>query len=142
MAHQPAHPHADDAHAPHGVGHVVSPKILISTALALLGLTVLTVLSVKVDFSQLDLKEMNIIIALTIAVIKASLVCLFFMHLRWDRPFNAFVLVCSLMLVALFIWFAMTDTSENQQDIIHGDTPTVQTKMTELATVKEPPAAI
>jgi cytochrome c oxidase subunit 4 len=131
--------HTDNAHAPHGVGHIVSPKILIATALGLLVLTGLTVASVQIDFEQFDLREMNIVIALTIAVIKASLVCLFFMHLRWDRPFNAFVLVGSLGLVALFIAFAMTDSAEYQPEIIRGDSTTVQSKLLQLSTA-EPPA--
>jgi cytochrome c oxidase subunit 4 len=124
--------HAHDEHdGHHGVGHVVSPKILIATAAALLVLTVVTVASAKIDFNDFDLREMNIVVALTIAVIKASLVCLFFMHLRWDRPFNSFVLVCSLAFVALFIGFAMTDSSEYMPDVIKGDTETVTTKLNE-----------
>jgi cytochrome c oxidase subunit 4 len=132
MAHHHHHP-ADAAHAHHGVGHIVSPKILIATAMALLVLTALTVLSVRIDFSEFDLPELNIFIALAIAVVKASLVCLFFMHLRWDRPFNAFVLVGSLGLVALFIAFAITDTTEYQMEVIKGDTPTVQAAVAERA---------
>src|SRR5262245_13031816 len=120
MAHDPHHP-ADPAHAAHGehsIGHVVSPKILIATAAGLLALTVVTVSVASIDFAAMDLKELNIFVAIGIAVIKASLVCLFFMHLRWDRPFNAFVLITSLALVGLFISFAMTDTSEYQPEII------------------------
>ena len=124
----------------HGIGHLVSPKILIATAAALLVLTALTVMSVRIDFSEFDLHEMNILIALSIAVIKASLVCLFFMHLRWDRPFNAFVLVTSLSLVALFIWFAMTDTTEYQGDVLHGNSQVIQAKLDALAGESAPPA--
>jgi cytochrome c oxidase subunit 4 len=128
---QDKHPHAS-AGEHHGVGHVVSPKILIATAAALLVLTVVTVASAKVDFSVFELTEMNIIAALSIAVIKASLVCLFFMHLRWDRPFNAFVLIGSLAFVALFIWFAMTDSTEYKPQIIKGDSPAVITALDKL----------
>jgi cytochrome c oxidase subunit IV len=125
------HVHSDQTHSPeapphHGVGHVVSPKILIATALGLLVLTALTVTSAKIDFSQLDLNELNITIALAIAVIKASLVCLFFMHLRWDRPFNAFVLVTALSLVGLFIWFAMTDSSEYKPEVVQTESTVIQ----------------
>jgi cytochrome c oxidase subunit 4 len=102
----------------HGVGHVVSPKILIATAAALLVLTFITVTSAKVAFEAVEMPELNIVVALGIALVKASLVCLFFMHLRWDRPFNAFVLVGSLGLVVLFITFALTDTNEYLPEMI------------------------
>ena len=132
MAHQ--HPkHSSDSHGGddhhQGVGHVVSPKILIATGGALLVLTVLTVAAAKIDFAQLDLHELNIFVALAIAVVKATLVCLFFMHLRWDRPFNAFVLVGSLSLVALFIGFALTDTWEYYHDVIPGESLVIQSKL-------------
>jgi cytochrome c oxidase subunit 4 len=150
MAHQtPTHPHPEDMHATEGeghhVGHVVPPRILIATGLGLLALTVITVLAAKIDFAQFDLHEMNIFVALTIAVIKASLVCLFFMHLRWDRPFNSFVLVVSLVLVGLFISFAMTDSTEYQHEVIRGEGQEIQTKLTKVEeTLKEeaqaPPA--
>jgi cytochrome c oxidase subunit 4 len=125
----PFEPHEDPVH---GVGHVVKPKILIATALGLLVLTFLTVTAAKIDFSQMDLKELNIFVALAIAVVKATLVCLFFMHLRWDRPFNAFILVGSLSLVALFISFAMTDTTEYKGEIIGGESQEIQMKLDAL----------
>ena len=150
MAHTPAqfppthdsNAHGDDAHEHHGVGHVVSPKILVATAAALLVLTVVTVSAAKIDFAQLDLRELNIFVALAIAVLKASLVCLFFMHLRWDRPFNAFVLITSLALVALFIWFAMTDSHEYQPEISKKTSDPIQAKLAEIdkATQQQPPA--
>jgi cytochrome c oxidase subunit 4 len=52
-----------------------------------------------------------------IAVIKAGMVCAVFMHLIWDRPFNAIVFVSSLLFVALFISIALLDKSEYEPDI-------------------------
>lgn len=124
-------PHAtprEDEHG-HGVGHVVSPKILIANGLALLVLTAITVAVAKLDFAQHNVYEMDIIIAMAVAVVKASLVCLFFMHLYWDRPFNAFVLVASLAFVALFIVLALTDTFEYAPTLIPGDGVAVQQQM-------------
>jgi len=103
--HDAAHT-GDDAHG-HGVGHVVPIKLLVTVGIALLILTWITVAATYVD-----LGEANIYIALAIAVVKASLVALFFMHLRWDRPFNGFVFVASVAFVALFIGGALTDTRE------------------------------
>lgn len=109
--------HADHAdHADHGVGHVVPIRILVATGLALLVLTVVTVWS-----AMFDLGEANIYVALGIATLKGALVALFFMHLRWDRPFNGIVFVGSLAFVALFLALAMTDTAEYQADLETGD---------------------
>ena len=103
----------DPAHGEHhGVGHVVDPKILIGTGLALLVLTVVTVVVAGFDFG-----DFNIWIALSIAGLKASLVTLFFMHLFWDRPFNSFVLVSSVAFLVIFIGFAITDSFEYSKDI-------------------------
>jgi cytochrome c oxidase subunit 4 len=63
-------------HAHHGVGHVVPFKILFAVFGSLTILTVITYAASLVDFG-----ELNLFIALTIAVVKASLVVLFFMHL-------------------------------------------------------------
>lgn len=132
MPDTPVHPFDHKADAEHpGVGHVVSPKILITTALALLVLTFVTVKVASIDFALVDLRELNIFIALAIAVVKGSLVCLFFMHLRWDRPFNAFALVSSLALVGLFISFAMTDRSEYDEEMIRGESTVIQSKLSE-----------
>jgi cytochrome c oxidase subunit 4 len=134
--------------ASHGVGHVVSPKILIATSLALLVLTVLTVFAANVSFEALEMPELHIIVALGIALLKASLVCLFFMHLRWDRPFNGFLIVASMALVVLFITFALTDSNQYQPDIKafneslpEGVTATVKAELDKLPPMP-PPGAI
>ena len=58
---------------------------------------------------------------LTIAVVKASLVCLFFMHLRWSRPFNSFMFIASVTFAMLFIGFSITDTREALPAVDKGD---------------------
>ncbi len=94
-----------DAHA---LGHVVPLKILVGVFAALALLTVITFAASLVDFG-----EFNLVIALVIAVIKASLVVLFFMHLLWDKPFNAIVFVGCLIFVGLFIGLTLLDTGQN-----------------------------
>ena len=45
------------------------------------------------DYRQgASLAHLAVEIALVIASMKASLVALFFMHLRWDKPMNAIIL--------------------------------------------------
>jgi cytochrome c oxidase subunit 4 len=79
--------------------------------------------------ASFDFGSVNIWVALAIAVLKGSLVVLFFMHLRWDRPFNSVIFLTALGLVALFISFAMTDTTEYAPDMITGNAPLVQQEL-------------
>ena len=109
------------------VGHIVPVRILFVTGMGLLALTLITVWAASFDFGNL-----NIWIALAIAVLKGSLVVMFFMHLRYDRPFHGVVFVTSLAFVALFISFALTDTTEYEHDVIQGDAPEVQKKLAEF----------
>jgi cytochrome c oxidase subunit 4 len=102
----------------HGLGHVVPLRLLIGV---LAGLLVLTWVTVAVTW--VDLGNFNLLIALLIAMLKASLVLLYFMHLRWDRPFNAVVFISSLAFVVLFVALALLDTHEYQPDLIPGHAP-------------------
>ncbi|MCJ8329395.1 MAG: cytochrome C oxidase subunit IV family protein [Lentisphaeria bacterium] len=51
----------------------------------------------------------TVIVAMIIATIKASLVCLIFMHLLWDNKFYSIILVLSLIFLATFITFCIFD---------------------------------
>jgi cytochrome c oxidase subunit 4 len=118
--------HAAHAHGGHGdghplVGHLVSYSTLLGTGLALLVLTVITV-----AVRYIDLGEANIYIAIGIAVVKATLVSLFFMHLRWDRPFNLMVLVGSMLFVVLMMIFCMMDVGQYEPTINKGNPKAVQ----------------
>jgi cytochrome c oxidase subunit 4 len=81
--------------------HVVSRKIYFVIFGTLLVLTALTVF-----IANLDLGRWNVIVALSIAVCKATLVVLYFMHVRYSsRLVWVFV---SAGLIWLFILFAFT----------------------------------
>ena len=115
---QPEHDHHDDGH--HGLSHVAPTKILIATGGTLLVLTLVTVLATKVDFGA----NINLGIAMAIAVIKATLVILFFMHLRYDRLFHSVVFVSAILAASLFVGFTLMDSSQYQQtNIWHPDAP-------------------
>lgn len=100
------------------VGHLVGVPILLGTCLSLLVLTWLTVAAYQVNLGAL-----NIWIALGIATLKSALVCMYFMHLRYDRPFNSIVLVTTLLFVLLFIGFAMTDSLAYHDTLIPPSSP-------------------
>lgn len=108
------HAHAHDAHGHddhgHGLAHVATIKTLIATGGTLLVLTIVTVLATKVDFGA----NINLGIAMVIAVTKATLVILFFMHLRYDRLFHSVIFVSALAAAALFIGFTLMDTGQYQ----------------------------
>jgi cytochrome c oxidase subunit 4 len=57
-----------------------------------------------------DFGPVNVLIALTIATIKASLVALFFMHPRHDRPMDAVIFLSGLAFLALFLTLCIVDT--------------------------------
>ncbi len=101
-------------HTESGV-HVASLKLLVGVMIALMIGTWLTVSVTHFDFGVL-----NIWIGLGIATVKAILVGLYFMHLRWDKPFNAFVFISAFAFLALFIGFALMDSAHYQDVIIPG----------------------
>ncbi len=84
--------------------HVVSRKVyfLIFGALIVLTLTTVRVATV-------DLGPMNIVVALLIAAVKATLVVLFFMHLRYSKPLTALVVFAAVMWLAILITLTLTD---------------------------------
>jgi cytochrome c oxidase subunit 4 len=67
--------------------------------------------------SRLDLGAFNVVLALAIAGLKASLVAMFFMHLRYEHRFQAVVFVGALFFVALFVGFVVFDTTQYQPDL-------------------------
>ncbi|HEY6178824.1 MAG TPA: cytochrome C oxidase subunit IV family protein [Kofleriaceae bacterium] len=113
-----ADPHHDDDH--HGLSHVAPIKVLVATGGTLLVLTLVTVLATKIDFGA----NINLAIAMAIAVVKATLVILFFMHLRYDRLFHSVVFVAALLAASLFVGFTLMDTNQYQQtNIWNPDAP-------------------
>jgi len=106
-----------------GIGHVVPLPVLLGVFLTLIALTIATV-----TIAGLGLSRFDFVIAMAIATVKAGLVSLYFMHLRYDRPFHAVVLVSALGFVALFISIALLDTREYRGDIERHTTATAGAK--------------
>jgi cytochrome c oxidase subunit 4 len=99
-----------DEHDDHGLAHVASVKVLLGTGTALLFLTIVTVAATKVDFGP----SINLAIAMLIAVIKATLVVLFFMHLKYDKLFHSVVFISAILAAALFVGFTLMDSGQYQ----------------------------
>ena len=111
------------------LGHVVPMKVLSAVFGALVALTVLTVAAAHVDLGNL-----NLYVALAIAGAKATLVVLYFMHLRYDRPFNLVVFVGCLAFVVLFISLVLTDTQAYSPSVIPGQAPAMKDVHTPFGT--------
>jgi cytochrome c oxidase subunit 4 len=93
-AHDDGHVHA----------HIASAQFYIGIFVALVFLTIVTV-----KVSYYDFGTFNILVALLIATAKASLVAIFFMHLRHDNLFNSFAFLASFIFLALFILLTYDD---------------------------------
>lgn len=112
--------HDDDPEHHHGLSHVATVKVLVATGGTLLVLTLVTVRATEFDFGA----NINLAIAMAIAVLKATLVILFFMHLRYDRLFHSVVFVAAILAAALFVGFTLMDTNQYQQtNIWNPDSP-------------------
>lgn len=87
------------------VPHITPLRVYLGIGAALLMLTGLTVW-----VSTIPLGEWNVVVALAIAAIKASLVAFFFMHLYYDNKLYFLIFAAGILFLALFIGFTMIDT--------------------------------
>lgn len=85
-------------------GHHVLPfKLYVNVFLSLLVLTVITVWVAQFDFGSL-----NTLIAMLVATVKATLVALYFMHLKYDDKMNTVCLLGGVFfLVVMFAFIAI-----------------------------------
>jgi cytochrome c oxidase subunit 4 len=83
-------------------------KTYLKVILALMFLTGITVWAAGINWGS---PTANLVIALTIATAKASLVALFFMHLKYESGFNAMVFCSSLFFLSVFLTFTFLDVT-------------------------------
>jgi cytochrome c oxidase subunit IV len=88
----------------HSEHHIVSPKTYL---LILLALLVLTATTTGVAF--IDLGILNPIVALAIACIKAVLVVLFFMHIRYSSKLMMLTVLSGFFTFLVLITMTLTD---------------------------------
>ena len=124
---------AHENHDIHG-GHVVPLWLLVVVFIALLIGTLLTVAVTQYDLGPRG----NLALALSIAFVKASLVVLYFMHLRWDRPVNAIVFICALFFVAIFCAATLFDSAYYERNVdeyraTHPSAPAIEQIMSQRA---------
>ena len=103
---QHEHGHTHDGHDDGAVHvHISGVNAYLVIFAALVFFTILTV-----ALSYIHLGPFNLAIAIVIATIKATLVVLYFMHLKYDSKFNALVFVGTLCFVGVFLAFTIFDT--------------------------------
>jgi len=84
--------------------HIVSPKVYVAVFLALCALTVLTVVVAGFDFGPF-----NLLVALGIAVTKATLVVLYFMHARYAGGRTALVIGSAVAFYVILVFLTLSD---------------------------------
>lgn len=95
--------HTADAHPQHehhGHGTMYYVKIY---------LLLLVLFAISVAGPMLEIRVLTIITAFGIALVKALIVCAYFMHLKIEKKFVHYVLYTMLLAVAMFFLGVMTD---------------------------------
>jgi cytochrome c oxidase subunit 4 len=96
--------HNEEHHHDSGEPHIVGNSVYIMVWVALMILTAITVWVARHNFGVF-----NIVVALGIASIKASLVALYFMHLKYEDKLTWTFAVYPLFLLALLIGLTASD---------------------------------
>jgi len=84
--------------------HIVSPGMYLTIITTLLVLTGITVFAAFVDLGQF-----NIVVALLIATIKATLVVLIFMHAKYAPERTKLVIIAGIFWLALLLFMTLSD---------------------------------
>jgi cytochrome c oxidase subunit IV len=95
------------AHSNNTGDHITPLRVYLTVATALLILTAVTV-----RISLINLGGWNLVVALAVATLKATLVALFFMHLLYDKKIYMIVFGVGIVFLAIFIALTMFDTLE------------------------------
>ena len=85
--------------------HIVSVRVYVTIFLALLVGTVLTVLAAFYDFPG----RLNTIVAMTIATAKATVVVLYFMHVRYSSRLVWVIVAAALFWMGILFAFTFSD---------------------------------
>jgi cytochrome c oxidase subunit 4 len=84
--------------------HIVSPKIYVGVFLTLMVMTAITT-----AVSGVELGPWNTVVALGIAVFKATLVVLFFMHVKYSPRLTAAVIAGGIFWLVILIALTFSD---------------------------------
>ncbi len=88
--------------------HIVSIRVYFLIFGALMVLTALTVFAAYFDMAHIW-GPLNAMIALTIALVKATLVVLYFMHVRYSSRLTQIIVVAGIFWFVIMVVFMMAD---------------------------------
>jgi cytochrome c oxidase subunit 4 len=100
---------------PRDTPHIASPAVLLVVWITLLILTAATLAAAQLPTGGYP--ALGLWIAMGLATFKATLVALYFMHLRYDRPFHAIIFVTALVFVLLLVSLTFMDSEQYEPDI-------------------------
>jgi cytochrome c oxidase subunit IV len=92
--------------------HIVPPKVYVGIFLSLMVLTAATV-----GAAYVNLGPLNIVIALAIASLKATLVVLYFMHARYSPKRTQLVIICAVFWLAIMLALTLSDYVTRAHDM-------------------------
>lgn len=104
MGHHHSNSHSGSDYADQ-LGHIVPRPVYLKVFISLLVLTVITVIVAGIDISP----GWNITMALFVATIKALLVMLFFMHLKYENKITWVYVIFPIVLVAIMVGGVYSD---------------------------------
>jgi cytochrome c oxidase subunit IV len=90
-------------------GHVSPIKVYIGIFLTLMALTAITVFVAYINLGQL-----NKIVALGIASFKATLVVLYFMHVKYASRMTKLIVISGLFFLGILLTLTMTDYASRE----------------------------
>ncbi len=91
-------------HDSHHEHHILSTSLALKVWGALICLTFITV-----AVAQIDLGALNFTVAMLVATIKASIVCIWFMGLKYDHKENTVIFTTSIIFLAIFMILTFGD---------------------------------
>ena len=93
-----------EQHNEHAAEHIVPISVYVIIFVSLMILTVLTVVA-----ASFDLGRLNVIVALAIAVTKAILVVLYFMHVKYSKRLTRIAIFGGLFWFAIMVVLTLFD---------------------------------
>ncbi|MEM7606189.1 MAG: cytochrome C oxidase subunit IV family protein [Myxococcota bacterium] len=120
---QSSHGHAEHGDDYHHHQHISTIRTNGAVFAGLLFFTALTILAYR-----FRLGEYNLLVALIIASMKASLVCTWFMHLKYEARFNVLFFLGSVLFLSVFVGYTVNDTGHR------GRNQTIQGRRVDPAT--------
>jgi cytochrome c oxidase subunit IV len=103
-----AHSESRMPEEPHGVS-VPMPHHVVPYVAIFLALVVLTVVTVAIAFWHAPNELINVALAMLVAIVKGSLVALFFMHLKFEGKLIYLIVIVPLILCVLIIMALIPD---------------------------------